>query len=768
MSIYDKLNEPQRETVYHTDGPLLILAGAGSGKTRVLTHRIAYLIGERGVNPWNILAITFTNKAAEEMRQRVDKLVGFGAESVWVSTFHSACVRILRRFIDRLGYENHFTIYDTDDQKTLIKEVCRKVDVDTKVFKERSLLSAISSAKNEMILPDEFELNAGGDFAKMKIAKVYREYEAQMRANNALDFDDLLVKTVQLLQTQPDVLESYQERFRYIMVDEYQDTNTVQFQLVSLLAGKYKNLCVVGDDDQSIYKFRGANIRNILDFEHEFPDAKVIKLEQNYRSTGNILNAANSVIANNRGRKEKSLWTENGEGELIRLRQFDTAFDEADFIGEDIKSAVRQGGSYNDSAVLYRTNAQSRLLEEKFIAMNIPYKIVGGVNFYARREIKDLLAYLKTIDNGRDDVAVRRIINVPKRGIGLTTINRIQESATERGIGFYEALLAPGLIAGVGRSATKLDSFAALIEYFKTLAEEMNITDLLQEVIEKTGYIESLENEDKEEAKTRKENIDELISKAATYEESCQDKDEKATLSGFLEEVALVADIDSLDEDQEYVVLMTLHSAKGLEFPRVYLAGMEDGLFPGYMSINAGDREELEEERRLCYVGITRAEQELTLTSARRRMVHGETQYNPMSRFVKEIPRELLDTGNKKFTQETEMPAQQNTYARAREAFRAQAFAGALGGMTPVKNQGVGKPLTGSQALASLQKGSQLAAGGNGPLGYEVGDRVRHVKFGEGTVTDIKEGGRDHEVTIEFDSVGTRKMFAKFAKLVKV
>ena len=768
MSIYDKLNEPQREAVYHTDGPLLILAGAGSGKTRVLTHRIAYLIGERGVNPWNILAITFTNKAAEEMRQRVDNLVGFGAESVWVSTFHSACVRILRRFIDRLGYENHFTIYDTDDQKTLIKEVCRKVDVDTKVFKERSLLSAISSAKNEMILPDEFELNAGGDFAKMKIAKVYREYETQMRANNALDFDDLLVKTVQLLQTQPDVLESYQERFRYIMVDEYQDTNTVQFQLVSLLAGKYKNLCVVGDDDQSIYKFRGANIRNILDFEHEFPDAKVIKLEQNYRSTGNILNAANSVIANNRGRKEKSLWTENGEGELIRLRQFDTAFDEADFIGEDIKNAVRQGGSYNDSAVLYRTNAQSRLLEEKFIAMNIPYKIVGGVNFYARREIKDLLAYLKTIDNGRDDVAVRRIINVPKRGIGLTTINRIQESATERGIGFYEALLAPELIAGVGRSATKLDSFAALIEYFKTLAEEMNITDLLQEVIEKTGYIESLENEDKEEAKTRKENIDELISKAATYEESCQDKDEKATLSGFLEEVALVADIDSLDEDQEYVVLMTLHSAKGLEFPRVYLAGMEDGLFPGYMSINAGDREELEEERRLCYVGITRAEQELTLTSARRRMVHGETQYNPMSRFVKEIPRELLDTGNKKFTQETEMPAQQNTYARAREAFRAQAFAGALGGMTPAKNQGVGKPLTGSQALASLQKGSQLAAGGNGPLGYEVGDRVRHVKFGEGTVTDIKEGGRDHEVTIEFDSVGTRRMFAKFAKLVKV
>ena len=429
MSLYDNLNEPQREAVFHTDGPLLILAGAGSGKTRVLTHRIAYLIEERGVNPWHILAITFTNKAAGEMRQRVDDLVGFGSESVWVSTFHSACVRILRRFIDRLGYDNRFTIYDTDDQKTLMKEVCRKVDIDTKKFKERMLLSVISSAKNEMILPEEFEMNAGGDFSQQKIARAYREYEAQLKANNALDFDDLLVKTVQLLETQPDVRENYQERFRYIMVDEYQDTNTVQFRLVSLLAGKYRNLCVVGDDDQSIYKFRGANIRNILDFEKEFPDARVIKLEQNYRSTGNILNAANHVIRNNKGRKEKTLWTAKGEGDKIRLRQFDTAYDEAEFIAEDVKEEVREGASYKDHAVLYRTNAQSRLLEEKFVAMSIPYKIVGGINFYARREIKDILAYLKTIDNGMDDLAVRRIINVPKRGIGLTTINRIQESA---------------------------------------------------------------------------------------------------------------------------------------------------------------------------------------------------------------------------------------------------------------------------------------------------------------------------------------------------
>ena len=766
MSIYDKLNEPQREAVYHTDGPLLILAGAGSGKTRVLTHRIAYLIEERNVNPWNILAITFTNKAAGEMRERVDSLVGFGSESIWVSTFHSMCVLILRRFIDRLGYDNRFTIYDTDDQKTLMKEVCKKVAIDTKVFKERSLMSAISSAKNELILPDEFELNAGGDFAKLKIAKVYREYEAQLKANNALDFDDLLVKTVQLLQTQPDVLENYQERFRYIMVDEYQDTNTVQFQLVRLLAGKYRNLCVVGDDDQSIYKFRGANIRNILDFEHEFSDACVIKLEQNYRSTGNILNAANRLIANNKGRKEKTLWTANGEGELVHLRQFDTGYDEADFIAEDIKKEVRAGASYNDHAVLYRTNAQSRLLEEKFVAMNVPYKIVGGVNFYARREIKDLLAYLKTIDNGMDDIAVRRIINVPKRGIGLTTINRIQESAAERGLGFYETLMAPELIPGIGRSAAKLDSFAALIEYFKGLTGQMSITDLLREVIEKTGYMESLDSEDKEDAQARKENIDELINKAAAYEEAAEDRDEPATLSAFLEEVALVADIDSLDEEQDYVVLMTLHSAKGLEFPHVYLAGMEDGLFPSYMTITSDDRDDLEEERRLCYVGITRAEQELTLTCARRRMVRGETQYNKISRFIKEIPAELLDTGSRRIEPETEVPVQQNTYAHAREAFRARAF-GAAYSNGAGKSSGVSSGKS-SQGLASLQKGSQLAAGSGGSPDYAEGDRVRHVKFGEGTVLEIRSGGRDYEVTVDFDSAGVRKMFAKFAKLVKI
>lgn len=750
MAVYDTLNKPQKEAVFHTEGPLLILAGAGSGKTRVLTHRIAYLIEEKGVNPWNILAITFTNKAAEEMRQRVDSLVGIGAESIWVSTFHSMCVRILRRYIDRLGYDNRFTIYDTDDQKTLMKEVCRKTDIDTKRFKERMLLSVISSAKNEMILPEEFELNAGGDFVQLKIAKVYKEYEAQMRANNALDFDDLLVKTVQLLETQPDVRENYQERFRYIMVDEYQDTNTVQFRLVSLLAGKYRNLCVVGDDDQSIYKFRGANIRNILDFEKEFSDAKVIKLEQNYRSVGNVLEVANSVIRNNKGRKEKTLWTDNEKGEKIRLRQFDTAYDEAQFIAEDIKDETAQGANYSDHAVLYRTNAQSRLLEEKFVAMNIPYKIVGGINFYSRREIKDVLSYLKTIDNGKDDLAVRRIINVPKRGIGLTMINRIQESAAARGIGFYDALSAPDLIPGIGRSASKLDSFAALIEYFKGRSEESGVTDLLTEVIEKTGYTESLEADDPEELEARVQNIDELVSKAAVYEESCSDRGERPTLSGFLEEVALVADIDSVAEDRDYVILMTLHSAKGLEFPHVYLAGMEDGLFPSYMSISGDDPEELEEERRLCYVGVTRAEEKLTLTCARMRLVRGERQYNSMSRFIKEMPSALIDTGKREggFSQNVSL-GEKRTYSSEVSGYKRSAYAQ--------------KP-----AFAAIQKGSGLMAKKSEGLSYGVGDRVRHVKFGDGTVTEIKEGGRDYEVTVQFDTAGVRKMFALFAKLIKI
>lgn len=741
MSIYDTLNAEQQEAVFHTEGPLLILAGAGSGKTRVLTHRIAYLIEEKGINPWNILAITFTNKAAGEMRERVDDIVGFGSESIWVSTFHSTCVRILRRHIDRLGYDNNFTIYDGDEQKTLMKDVCKLLQIDTKTYRERTILSAISSAKDEMITPEEYELNAYGDFSKKKIAEAYKEYERQLKANNALDFDDLLVKTVQLFQTEPEILEYYQERFRYIMVDEYQDTNTVQFKLISLLAAKYKNLCVVGDDDQSIYKFRGANIQNILSFEKEFENTKVIKLEQNYRSTSTILDAANAVIKNNVGRKAKSLWTENGEGEKIQFRQFDTAYDEAEYIVGDIRERVDHGkASYCDHAVLYRTNAQSRLFEEKMITANIPYKIVGGINFYARKEIKDLLAYLKTIDNGRDDLAVRRIINVPKRGIGLTTVNRITEAAQQRGISFYEALCSADLVPGLGRSISKLESFAAMIEHFRNESERLSIQELVEEILDETGYVEELKAEGEVEAEARLQNIDEFLNKIAAYEESCEE--EFPTLSGFLEEVALVADIDSLDEESDYVVLMTLHSAKGLEFPYVYLAGMEDGIFPSYMTITADDPTEIEEERRLCYVGITRAKKELAMTCARKRMIRGETQYNKMSRFLKEVPPKLLSTGKIVEKEEMELP-KQNAYFQAKQSFQSKPFTMAK----PVQQFGV--------------------KNGEG-LSYGVGDRVRHMKFGEGTVTAITEGGRDYEVSVDFDSAGTKKMFASFAKLQKV
>ena len=615
MSLLDALNEPQRQAVMATDGPLLILAGAGSGKTRVLTHRTAYLIEECGVNPYNIMAITFTNKAAGEMRERIDQMVGYGSESIWVCTFHSTCVRILRRYIDRLGFGTNFTIYDSDDQKTLMKDICKRLEIDTKMYKEKMFLSAISSAKDELIDPIEFETRAAGDYVKRKQAQVYREYQQALKQNNALDFDDLIMKTVELFKLDKEVLASYQDRFRYIMVDEYQDTNTAQFELIRLLALKYQNLCVVGDDDQSIYKFRGANIYNILNFEHHFPDATVIKLEQNYRSTQNILDAANAVIANNQGRKEKRLWTDNGAGDKITFEQLDTAAEEADFVARDIARRVRKGEyQYKDCAILYRTNAQSRLFEERFITANIPYKIFGGVNFYARKEVKDLLAYLKTIDNGQDDLAVRRIINIPKRGIGAASINKVALYAQEQEISFYDALCVAEQVPGLGKAAAKIRPFVLFIQSMKAKAKLLSVTDLLQEVIETTGYVRELEAEGTDEAEARIENIDELISKAVDYAEG----EEAPTLNGFLENVALVADIDSFDENSDYVVLMTLHSAKGLEFPNVYLAGLEDGLFPSYMSITSDNSQaEIEEERRLAYVGITRAKKNLTITSAR-------------------------------------------------------------------------------------------------------------------------------------------------------
>ena len=743
MSIYDTLNTPQREAVFHTVGPLLILAGAGSGKTRVLTHRIAYLIAEKDINPWNILAITFTNKAAQEMRERVDQITGEMGGSIWVSTFHSTCVRILRRYIDRLGYDTNFTIYDTDDQKTLMKEVCRKLDIDTKKYKERSLLAQISHAKDELITPDEMLMNAGADFNQKKVAEVYSEYQNALRRNNALDFDDLIVKTVELFQNCGDVLEYYQERFRYIMVDEYQDTNTAQFKFISLLASRYENLCVVGDDDQSIYKFRGANIGNILGFERVFPDAKVIRLEQNYRSTRNILNAANEVIANNTERKSKTLWTENPEGEKIHFRQFMNGFEEAEYVVGDISKKHRENTAhYRDCAILYRTNAQSRLFEEKCLLANIPYKIVGGVNFYARKEIKDLLCYLKSIDNAADDLAVRRILNVPKRGIGATTVGRVQDYADNMNISFYDALRVAEEVPSIGRSLSKIDGFVTFIQSLKSKAEAYTVTELLEEVIDLTGYVDELKAEDTEESRARIENIDELISKTVSYQETMEAEQREATLSGFLEEIALIADIDSVEADQDYVLLMTLHSAKGLEFPYVYLAGMEDGIFPSSMCIFSGDSSDMEEERRLCYVGITRAMKELTLTSAQQRMIRGETQYNRVSRFVREIPRELVELGhtvqNRK-PSASETPSPKSSYMQMKQNFHAKVF----------------QPQNFKVTKASS-------------LDYGVGDTVRHVKFGVGIVKEIVEGGRDYEVTVDFDKAGTKKMFAGFAKLKKI
>lgn len=743
MSIYDTLNPPQKEAVFHTEGPLLILAGAGSGKTRVLTHRIACLMEEKGVNPWNILAITFTNKAAQEMRERVDKLVGMGAESIWVSTFHSACVRILRRHIDFLGFDNHFAIYDTEDQKTVIKEVCRHLNIDTKIYKERTLMAKISHAKDELISPEEMELNAGGDFNEKKIAAVYKEYQATLRKNNALDFDDLIVKTVELFQNYPNVLEYYQERFQYIMVDEYQDTNTAQFKFVSLLASKYQNLCVVGDDDQSIYKFRGANIGNILGFEQAFPGAKVIRLEQNYRSTGNILEAANRVIENNTERKPKRLWTENESGDKVHFRQFLNGFEEAEYVVGEITKARRNGDcNYKDCAVLYRTNAQSRLFEEKFLLANVPYKIVGGINFYARKEIKDLLCYLKTISNAKDDVAVRRILNVPKRGIGAATVSKVQDYAEYMQVSFYDALRVAEEIPSIGRSLSKINGFVEFIQSLRSKEEVYTVRELLEEVIRLTGYVDELRAEGTDEAEARIENIDELISKAETYQETMEAQNEPATLSGFLEEIALVADIDSVDPDQDYVLLMTLHSAKGLEFPKVFLTGMEDGIFPGYMSISTGDPSDLEEERRLCYVGITRAMKELTLTCAQQRMIRGETQFNRVSRFVREIPRELVDLGHtvqEKKPRLEDIAPKNNSYMQMKMAFHAKPFQPKEFKVTKAES-----------------------------LDYEVGDTVRHVKFGVGIVKNITEGGRDYEVTVDFDRFGVKKMFAGFAKLKKI
>lgn len=748
MSIYDKLNEQQKEGVFTTEGAVLILAGAGSGKTGVLTHRIAHLIDDLGVNSYNILAITFTNKAAKEMKERVDRLVGMGADSAWIMTFHAACVRILRRYICRIGYDNNFTIYDTDDQKSVIKDILKRKNLDPKQYKDRTILSVISNAKDNLISPDDMYQSSGGNYNTMKTAEIYREYQEQLKKNNAVDFDDIIGLTVKLFNEDKEVLRYYQERFRYIMVDEYQDTNRAQFNLIRLLAGGHGNLCVVGDDDQSIYKFRGADINNILDFEKYFNDAKIIKLEQNYRSTQKILDVANEVIKNNAGRKDKRLWTSVKDGTKVIFNVYENGYEEARGIAEDIAHRhLHDRKDYSDFAILYRTNAQSRSLEEKLIEKNIPYRIYGGINFYARREIKDILAYLKTIDNARDDLAVKRILNVPKRGIGAASVAKVDDYAYENDITFYVALRQAKEVPGLQRAVSKVEGFVTQIEILKSKSQYIGVGKLIEEIIETVGYSDYIdaESESDEQATERRQNIDELISKAVQYEETV----DEPSLSGFLEEVALVADIDNLDENNDMVSLMTIHSAKGLEFPIVYLAGMEDGLFPSYMSISTGDETDIEEERRLCYVGITRAKETLIMSAARMRTVRGETQMNRTSRFVREIPKELL-------AESAQMLKKNSEYS---------SITGKDHMELPVRKRG-------QVAFNSYQReaisNTVFDKKTDSAPDYVVGDRVRHIKFGEGTVADMINGGRDYEVTVDFDTAGRKKMFAGFAKLVKI
>ena len=731
-TIYDKLNDKQKQAVFTTEGPLLLLAGAGSGKTGVLMHRIAYLINDKHIDPYNIMAITFTNKAAKEMKERITNLIGEDGNFVWVMTFHSSCVRFLRRFIDKIGFDNNFTIYDSDDQRTLMKKIFKENDINSRVYKERAVLNAISNCKNELISPVEYMKSATDSYEK-GVARLYEIYQSTLKKNNALDFDDLICRSVELFENCPDVLDYYQNRFRYIMVDEYQDTNTAQFRLIYLLAQKYKNICVVGDDDQSIYKFRGANIENILSFEDKFEGVKVIKLEQNYRSTGNILDAANAVIKNNRGRKDKSLWTEGETGANIELQQFANANAEADFIIKDIRAKAND--NFKDFAVLYRTNAQSRLLEERCVALGVPYQLVGGVNFYQRKEIKDVLAYLKTIANGSDDIALLRIINVPKRGIGATTISKVVDYANENGISLYDAMNICENI-GIGKSADKIKSFIAMIEEFRDkVAKKANIANMIEELLDRTGYIQSLYDEGEIEGESRKENIEELVNKSVDYEDG--------ELSLFLEEVSLVADIDRMDENADRITLMTLHGAKGLEFDTVYLAGMEEGLFPSAMSSNS--REDLEEERRLAYVGITRAKKNLILTSAKQRMINGETRYSLLSRFVSEIPRDLLN----KHVLDSEKKYTQRTYS----------YDEAL----PWENKS--KP---DNVKNTLNFGKQFKVERPKSLDYKVGDTVKHIKFGIGKVLEIVDGEKDFEVKVNFEKFGIKKMYAGFAKLAKV
>ena len=758
--ILEGLNDKQYEAVINTDGPCLVIAGAGSGKTKVLTHKIAYLLNEKNIKPWNILAITFTNKAANEMKSRVETLVGEAAKEIWMGTFHSICVKILRNFIDRIGYEKSFIIFDTSDQKTLVKECLKSLDIDDKMFTDRAVLSEISNAKNEMLEPVQYAMRAGGDYRKEKIARVYAMYQQKLKENNAVDFDDIINLTIKILAENPDVLEYYNDKFKYILVDEYQDTNKSQFTLVTMLAAKYGNITVVGDNDQGIYSFRGADISNILNFEKDFPGTKIIKLEQNYRCTGNILNAANAVIKNNVVKYEKKLWTENDIGELPNFFCGDNEYDEATYVVEQINRLRREEYlKYSDFAVLYRMNAQSRAIEDILRREDIPYKIIGGLKFYERKEIKDIIAYLRLIYNPSDNLSLKRIINEPKRGVGKTSIDNISKLSDSSNISMYE-IIKNAADFGLNRVFVNTRDFIEQMEYLMAKKDELKISELIKETLNKTGYTKALENENSVEAETRIQNLEEFLTVAMEFEEESAEN----SLGEFLEGITLSSDIDGMEDEEDSVTLMTLHSAKGLEFPVVFLVGMEEGIFPGYKSI--GEPKELEEERRLCYVGITRARQYLFLTCAKQRTIFGSTTYNAASRFIEEIPKEYLQGYEDTFKDNDSYSDSTYKWEYGKSS-KVTTYK-----MNDMTSSGIGKSKktstggynfrTPESFLSNLNKKSESTVDLSQ---YQAGVRVFHKKFGEGIINYVEKEGDDLKVDINFDKVGHKRLMAKFANL---
>ena len=773
QDILKGLNDKQYEAVVNTEGPCLVIAGAGSGKTKVLTHKIAYLIGEKGAKPWDILAITFTNKAANEMKERIANLIGDDAKDIWMGTFHSICVRILRRFIDRIGFDTSFIIFDTSDQRTLVKGCLKDLSIDDKMFTDRAVLSEISNAKNEMLEPEMYQVRANGDFRKEKIAEVYKLYQKRLKENNAIDFDDIINYTIKILMENPDIIEYYSNKFKYVLVDEYQDTNKAQFTLVTMLASKHGNITVVGDNDQGIYSFRGADITNILNFEKDFPGTRIIKLEQNYRCTGNILKAANAVIKNNEVKYKKELWTQNEEGNLPKVYQAQNEYDEGSYIVEQMEHLRREEYyKYSDFAILYRMNTQSRAIEDILRRENIPYKIIGGLKFYERKEIKDIIAYLRLIQNGNDNLSLKRVINEPKRGIGKTSLDKIEFLANETGKSMYEIIKRADEF-GLNRVFLNSREFINTIEELKAKQEELSISELIKETLKKSGYTKALENENTIEAENRIENLDEFLTVAIEFEE----EEAENSLSSFLEGITLSSDIDDLEESEEYVTLMTLHSAKGLEFPVVFLIGMEEGIFPGYKSIS--EPKELEEERRLCYVGITRAKENLFLTCSKQRTIFGSTSYNPVSRFLKEIPENLLEGYEEAFGETTNKD----------QMFKDSSYSWSYGSKNNgnIKTYKINEISEPAIAASSYNSNTKNNSSSNGFMfrtaesflnnlakkstntadltKYQSGVRVFHKKFGEGTINQVEPEGEDLKVDISFDKVGHKRLMAKFANL---